>query len=394
VVQLPEYVLLLFFFFFFVFQVFFLQGSPHSVTRAAACYDGTCEAKAITSVLHVSIPGLNGNVQLKINGLDEWSAFNNQTGDINYCVFNLVFTEVHVTFRAGQTVSVTNINCETVNQRCEAGLFTSTICPDFGCLNNSPFGPPSVQYVIYSEQFGIVYSATGAPSGVLQCVTVPAFPNLAVEVIEGTSCPTTYSCLSCAQTQTAVSCGAQVGACAADSTCLACLTGASIFTPACQVQDNAALNALKACQQSVCPTCVSVQNPFSGGCVRWNIPATDCSYIADSGVQTQCTTNPAYGSFGRTLSAFELFFLPTGVTVKLATPDGVPYRVINNQGGSPRCYCILPSYTSVFLNEGPSTWGSTPQNCVPQLTPPAGTAAYDCSVCDFLVGFFFFFVIV
>lgn len=132
-------------------------GSPQTKTVAAACYSGSCEAKAITSVLTVRIPGLVANVQLKIFGSDEWSEFLSQTNTVKYCVFNLVNTEVYATFRAGQTIERKGINCETVNQKCDAGIFTSVLCPDFGCLTNPETGPSSVQYIIYHQQFGIVH---------------------------------------------------------------------------------------------------------------------------------------------------------------------------------------------------------------------------------------------
>jgi hypothetical protein len=366
-------------------------GAPQQKTVAAACYAGTCEAKAITSVLTVSIPGLSANVQLKIAGNDQWSTFNSQTGTLKYCVFNLVNTEVHATFRAGQTIVRNEINCETVNQRCNAGIFTSVLEPNFGCLTGQPeLGPTSVQYIVYSQEFGIVHQATGAPATVLRPVTVPAFANLAVEVIEGNSCPSTYSCLECTRSPSAVgACSSQFVACSANNQCRACLTAADIFNPACLVQDNAQLNAVKACQQAACPSCASAQNPFSNGCVRWNLPSTDCSYQAGSNLQTRCRTVDTAGSFGRILSAFELFFLPAdGVTVNLQTPDGVVYRTNVNQGGAARCYCILPSLTSVNIREGAAAvapfWQSTPEDCLAPRTAPYGNAQYDCSVCDFL----------
>lgn len=221
----------------------------------------------------------------------------------------------------------------------------------------------------------------------MKCETVPAFDNLAVEVIEGTNCPTTASCLSCAASN-AASCSSQIVACAGNAVCSTCLNARSIFEPACQVTNNAQLNALKQCQQSVCPSCASAQNPFSNGCVRWNLPTTSCAYVADSNAQTRCTT--AGPSFGRILSVFELFFLPSqGVSVSLNTPDAVPYRTLQNQGGAARCYCILPSLTSALIREGASLttsprWLSAPENCIAPRTAPYGSAQYDCSICDFL----------
>lgn len=214
-----------------------------------------------------------------------------------------------------------------------------------------------------------------------------------MEVIEGTSCPTTYACLDCARTN-ALTCGAQAQACLQDTVCGTCARSGDVLNPTCLVPDNAPLNALKQCQQTACPSCASAQNPFSNGCVRWNLKTTSCAYVSDSNTQTRCTTAPHpltfSSSFGRILSVFELFFLPaTGVSVELQTPDGVTYRALQNQGGAARCYCILPSYTTLTIREGSNAdlsprWRSAPENCLAQRTQPFGNAQYDCSVCDFL----------
>ena len=363
-------------------------GEPISKTVAAACSPGTCEATPITSVLRLRIPELNADsVQLFVRNasgvrIPQFGPFADVTGDVNFCVFNLVSTEVDASF-GPVTVERDNINCETLHQTCDAGVFTSLLCPDFGCLAD-PNGPDSVQFIIFSESQGIIYEATGAPADVLECRWVPAVAQLAVEVIEGTNnCPSSYSCIECSNANTFPQCPSEALACSQDGTCAQCLRAASLLSPACQVVGNVALDALKQCQQRICSTCSSVQNVFIDGCVRHVLPTTSCANVVPATQKrdhTECTTIPGQ-SFGRILSVFDLFFLPTDVQVALTTPDQTPFRSLFMQGGEPRCYCVLPSLVRVQLLEGDvSRWGSGNEDCVRDVPD----AAYDCSVCDFL----------
>jgi hypothetical protein len=349
------------------------DGASQSKTLAAACASGRCEATPFSSVLTVNIAGATADtVQLSIAGRPQWGPFSGLSGEQKLCVWNLVDTEVTATFN-GVSARADNINCETLDQTCEASM-TTEMCPDFGCLaSDMPGGPAAVQYVVFSQSQGVFHQASGAPSEVLQCTWVPAVDDLAVEVIEGNNCPTTAECLACAAQQTAVQCGSQLAGCFQDAQCAACATANNVFAPACHVQDNAALNALKACQQGACPACASAQNPFSGGCVRYALPVSPCS-----GSPATCTTQG--GSFGRMLSLFELFALPyRQVTVTLVTPDNAPFREMTDQGGAPGMYCVLPAVIRAQLREGESTWGSSNTNC---LVDKPGE--FDCTICNFL----------
>lgn len=114
--------------------------------------------------------------------------------------------------------------------------------------------------------------------------------------------------------------------------------------------------------------------------MRHVLATTSCANTVGSTEATQCATVEG-STFGRVLSAFDLFFLPTRVEVRLTTSDAQTFRTIPNQGGEPRCYCVLPSVVRVELRETNfATWGSGDEHCVDKVEG----ASQDCSVCDFL----------
>jgi hypothetical protein len=131
----------------------------------------------------------------------------------------------------------------------------------------------------------------------------------------------------------------------------------------------------------------SFQVPASSGTYTLRIqegtcPGPACAF-ADFPLNANGPSAYNTSATGRILTAFDLFYLPLGVSVDLLTTSaGNPtFRHIANQGTAPRCYCVLPVVLEARISENAACWKSPPVSCVALVRPED---PQDCELCDFL----------
>jgi hypothetical protein len=296
-------------------------------TGATNCYSGLqCEALAISSILRANF-GVNTASVSVVQGGQTIGATSSVNGEQYFCVLNYPVT-VSATYPGPVTVSRTNPNpgagaCRGVNQYCDLGNFFRTVTPLWDCWADTMMGKlENSSYPSNGLQWFVYYQGQSNqvvyPSGSLSYIT-----------------PLPLSVSSF-----------QIPA-----------VSSSLFTL--RIQEGN-------CGGTVPPqltTCVFQDFNLTGGTSDLN----------------SALTTPV---LGRVLTAFDLFYLPSNVRVELLSSPGMQtFRDVPNQGGAPRCYCVLPINLHARISENAACWKSPVTDCRALLRP---TDAEDCELCDFL----------
>ncbi len=310
---------------------FIVENGNVKKVAALNCAIGECEAAPLVSILSVFSSTLRGTVQVSVEGNLFSTPYNIVRDETRICVLNLPLTEVTASFTTGGVVVQRNIDCGDVNQRCNTYVY-GTLTPNYSCLPTSGL---SVAVVVAAADGTPVYQRFGVAAS---SIVVPALAGLKLKIYDGASA----------------------------------WAPSGFFPPA--------VNAFEYVEQSV----------------------TDCSAFQDVNTNHQDGNRPGACTVteraDRMLSIFDLAFLPqwepgflgsgqlppngpnTSVTVTLQLPGAQVFRVVTNQGGAPRMYCVLPNLIEAKITENTACYTSEAQDCRP--INPAGLA--DCSVCDFL----------
>jgi hypothetical protein len=306
-------------------------GDVHTV-NALNCLIGECEAAPITSVLSVFSSSLRGSLQISVDGVPFSLPYAIRGDTTRICVLNLPLTEVTASFTTGGVVRQTGINCGDVDQTCQTYIY-GVLTPNYSCLPSSNL---SVAVVVRDSAGVIVYNNFGPAEATL---VVPALNGLTLSIYDGVSS----------------------------------WSPSGFYDPAVIGNENVTL------------------------------AVTDCSAFQDTSSAHQSASAPGacqvLDRADRMLSIFDLAFLPelepgfagngqlpingpnSSVAVTLQLPGGQVFRVVYNQGGAPRMYCVLPVKLEAKITENCACFTSDLIDCTVS-NPVPGTA--DCSLCDFL----------
>jgi hypothetical protein len=283
----------------------------------AACAIGYCEADPITSTLHVDTQGFCDQID-SISILQQQYDLPGETyavykfkpncsalwngNELLFCVWNLDNTFVQLNYNTngtgGNVVEVDQpvINCQVTSQRCDAIGGLTLLCPNLGCLNDPMNGPTLLNFAVSQVEkdfsfYIYIYNINFLKAG---GSLLNYFTQSPIDVAN--------------------------------------TNGGCFYVPA--LPDLTLTIAEGCCQLN------NVTGLFSGhGCVNYTSSLTQCNLNAP------CAP---LENFGRVLAAFDLAYLPqddgsSTVSVSLeSTADCGPFRFKTSQGGSPRCYCVLP----------------------------------------------------